>query len=127
MGYPAFCAAGSADQDFRWRAGGVGEKFDKGVLGCGGEEDCGGGGDGTATVWESATGKMLHKLPGHKGTVNDVRISPDGSLSMCILPCVTRSIVLTWTHSSLGEHGQNYVAWGAAKMTKECEPSRKVT
>ena len=41
-----------------------------------------GGGDGTATVWDNASGKMLHKLPGHKGTVNDVRISPDGSMSM---------------------------------------------
>lgn len=40
-----------------------------------------GGGDGTATVWDVAGDKMLHKLPGHKGTVNDVRISPDGSLS----------------------------------------------
>ena len=40
-----------------------------------------GGGDSTATVWDAEGGKMLHKLPGHKGTVNDVRISPDGSLS----------------------------------------------
>lgn len=39
-----------------------------------------GGGDGTVTVWENKSGKMLHKLPGHKGTVNDVRISPDGSM-----------------------------------------------
>lgn len=39
-----------------------------------------GGADGTATVWESKSGKMLHKLPGHKGSVNDVRISPDGSM-----------------------------------------------
>lgn len=39
-----------------------------------------GGGDGTATVWEARSGKMLHKLPGHKGTVNDCRISPDGSM-----------------------------------------------
>jgi Prp8 binding protein len=31
-------------------------------------------------VWERQSGKMLHKLPGHKGTVNDVRISPDGSM-----------------------------------------------
>lgn len=38
------------------------------------------GGDGSVTVWENASGKMLHKLPGHKGTVNDVRISPDGSM-----------------------------------------------
>lgn len=39
-----------------------------------------GGGDGTVTVWESKGGKLMHKLPGHKGTVNDVRISPDGSM-----------------------------------------------
>lgn len=40
-----------------------------------------GGGDGTVTIWDSGSGKMLHKLPGHKGTVNDARISPDGTLS----------------------------------------------
>ncbi|KXT05771.1 hypothetical protein AC578_1023 [Pseudocercospora eumusae] len=39
-----------------------------------------GGGDGTVTIWNSKDGRMLHKLPGHKGTVNDVRISPDGSM-----------------------------------------------
>lgn len=39
-----------------------------------------GGGDGTVTVWEAKSGKMLQKLPGHKGTVNDVRFSPDGSM-----------------------------------------------
>ena len=39
-----------------------------------------GGGDGTVTIWNSASGKLLHKLPGHKGTVNDARISPNGSL-----------------------------------------------
>ncbi|KAF1825659.1 U5 snRNP-specific protein-like factor [Dissoconium aciculare CBS 342.82] len=39
-----------------------------------------GGGDGTATVWDVQSGRLLHKLPGHKGTVNDVRISPDGSM-----------------------------------------------
>lgn len=40
-----------------------------------------GGGDGTVTIWDEKDGKILHKLPGHKGTVNDVRISPDGSMS----------------------------------------------
>jgi Prp8 binding protein len=39
-----------------------------------------GGGDGTVTVWNNLDGKILHKLPGHKGAVNDVRISPDGSM-----------------------------------------------
>lgn len=35
-----------------------------------------GGGDRTVVVWEVRTGKLLHKLPGHKGAVNDVRFSP---------------------------------------------------
>ena len=42
-----------------------------------------GGGDGTVTVWEAGSGKMAQKMPGHRGTVNDVRISPDGSMGMC--------------------------------------------
>ena len=45
-----------------------------------GRKAAAGAGDGTVTVWDSESGKMLQKLPGHKGTVNDVRISPDGSL-----------------------------------------------
>lgn len=35
-----------------------------------------GAGDGTAVVWSNETGKLLYKLPGHKGTINDVRFSP---------------------------------------------------
>jgi Prp8 binding protein len=36
-----------------------------------------GSGDRSVVVWESKTGKLLYKLPGHKGTVNDVRFSPN--------------------------------------------------
>jgi WD40 repeat protein/class 3 adenylate cyclase/type II secretory pathway predicted ATPase ExeA len=36
--------------------------------------------DGTATVWETATGKRLLTLRGHEGKVNGVAFSPDGSL-----------------------------------------------
>jgi Prp8 binding protein len=35
-----------------------------------------GAGDGTAVVWNSETGKLLYKLPGHKGTVNCAELSP---------------------------------------------------
>jgi WD40 repeat protein/class 3 adenylate cyclase len=38
------------------------------------------GKDGTATVWETATGQRLLTLTGHKGDVNGVAFSPDGSL-----------------------------------------------
>ncbi len=34
-----------------------------------------GSGDGTAMVWDAQSTKMLYKLPGHKGTVNDVRFA----------------------------------------------------
>lgn len=35
-----------------------------------------GGGDRTVTVWEVETGKVLYKLPGHKGTVTGVDLHP---------------------------------------------------
>lgn len=41
-----------------------------------GERIAAGSGDGTAVIWEAGNGKLLYKLPGHKGTVNDVRFSP---------------------------------------------------
>jgi Prp8 binding protein len=35
-----------------------------------------GAGDGTAVIWNTESGKMLYKLPGHKGTVNCAELSP---------------------------------------------------
>ena len=35
-----------------------------------------GAGDGTAVVWASDTGKLMYKLPGHKGTVNCAEFAP---------------------------------------------------
>ncbi|KAI9797211.1 MAG: hypothetical protein M1833_005620 [Piccolia ochrophora] len=35
-----------------------------------------GSGDRTVVIWDTKTGKLLYKLPGHKGTVNDARFSP---------------------------------------------------
>jgi len=32
--------------------------------------------DHSVVVWEAHSGKLLYKLPGHRGTVNDVRFSP---------------------------------------------------
>lgn len=45
-----------------------------------------GSGDGSVCVWESRTGKLIYKLPGHRGTVNDVRFAPgEEPISEC--PC----------------------------------------
>jgi Prp8 binding protein len=55
-----------------------------------GEKIAAGSGDRTVVVWDVRTGKMLYKLPGHKGTVNDVRFSPSEepiSKSVALLLC----------------------------------------
>jgi Prp8 binding protein len=41
-----------------------------------GKKIAAGSGDGTTVVWNSETGKLLYKLPGHKGTVNCAELSP---------------------------------------------------
>ena len=41
-----------------------------------GKKVAAGAGDGTAVVWSNETGKLLYKLPGHKGTVNCAEFSP---------------------------------------------------
>ena len=42
-----------------------------------GQRIAAGSGDRTAVVWDAGSGKLLYKLPGHKGTVNDVRFAPN--------------------------------------------------
>lgn len=62
-----------------------------------GDRICAGSGDRTVVVWDVRSGKLLYKLPGHKGTVNDVRFSPtEEPISKTIfqrkvLPLLTRS------------------------------------
>ena len=47
-----------------------------------------GSGDRSVVVWEVRTGRLLYKLPGHKGTVNDVRFSPsEEQISKLIFLC----------------------------------------
>jgi Prp8 binding protein len=41
-----------------------------------GEKIGAGGADGSVAVWDVDSGKLLYKLPGHRGTVNDMRFSP---------------------------------------------------
>ena len=61
-----------------------------------GERIASGSGDGTAIVWEVQSGKLLYKLPGHKGTVNDVRFAPGNEpISKCLLVGVSLIALLT--------------------------------
>ncbi len=41
-----------------------------------GEKIVAGSGDRSVVIWETRSGKLLYKLPGHKGTVNDARFAP---------------------------------------------------
>lgn len=41
-----------------------------------GEKIAAGSGDQSVAIWEARSGKLLNKLPGHRGAVNDVRFSP---------------------------------------------------
>ena len=41
-----------------------------------GDRIAAGSGDRSVVIWETRSGKLLYKLPGHKGTVNDVRFAP---------------------------------------------------
>ncbi|KAL9634182.1 MAG: hypothetical protein Q9164_004246 [Protoblastenia rupestris] len=47
-----------------------------------------GSGDGSVCVWENRSGNLIYKLPGHKGTVNDMRFSPGTEpISKLFFPC----------------------------------------
>jgi len=37
-----------------------------------------GAGDGTVVIWSNDSGKLMYKLPGHKGAVNCAEFCPDG-------------------------------------------------
>lgn len=67
-----------------------------------GEKIAAGSGDRSVVVWEAKTGKLLYKLPGHKGTVNDVRFSPNDEPISEYIPCLQASAqFLTWSQSFL--------------------------
>lgn len=54
--------------------------MEKNLLGASWDSDgrriAAGSGDGTVMVWSSDNGKLLYKLPGHKGTVNCAEFAP---------------------------------------------------
>lgn len=81
-----------------------------------GDKIAAGSGDNTVVVWDVKTGKLLYKLPGHKGTVNDVRFTPnDEPISefsirppSTVLLCLTGAVVSASSDRNLmlGELGR---------------------
>ena len=70
-----------------------------------GKKIAAGSGDRSVTVWETSSGKLLNKLPGHKGTVNDVRFHPGeepiGQFRFSLFPRL-RSVCLYVRHAICG-------------------------
>lgn len=58
-----------------------------------GDKICAGAGDRTVVVWETRNGRLLYKLPGHKGAVNDVRFSPSEE-TIIVSGSTDRNIIL---------------------------------
>ncbi|KAK2068823.1 hypothetical protein P8C59_003440 [Phyllachora maydis] len=52
-----------------------------------------GAGDGTVVIWSSDTGKLLYKLPGHKGAVNSAEFSP-GTAPIILSASSDRTLLL---------------------------------
>lgn len=74
-----------------------------------------GSGDGSVCVWESRTAKLIYKLPGHRGTVNDVRFAP-GEEPISKYCCgIDESTVLTWA-SCERKLGSEFDTGGAWKL-----------
>jgi len=59
-----------------------------------GEKIGAGGADGSVAVWDVDSGKLLYKLPGHRGTVNDMRFSPKVSEPIIISASSDKSLLL---------------------------------
>ncbi len=69
-----------------------------------------GAGDGTVAIWSNDNGKLLYKLPGHKGTVNCAEFAPGADpISKSSHPAwICRVLLLTALTSSLGLFRSDY-------------------
>ncbi|TKA78615.1 hypothetical protein B0A49_02101 [Cryomyces minteri] len=63
-----------------------------------------GSGDCSVVVWEANSGKLLYKLPGHRGAVNDVRFGPGDEPLLVSGSSDHLSIALTNHHLALPLH-----------------------
>jgi Prp8 binding protein len=90
-----------------------------------------GSGDQSVAIWETKTGKLLNKLPGHRGTVNDVRFHPRGEPICKYLRMLTlfsfRVLESLWSRlssSSLYSPVQRFCALGVWKC--DCPNDRSL-
>lgn len=77
-----------------------------------GQRIAAGSGDRTVVVWDARTGKLLNKLPGHRGAVNDVRFHPGGA-PLRKWNMLSRGIISLIHSSRYRLFGLQDSAWGA--------------
>lgn len=58
--------------------------------------------DGTAKLWDAASGRLLHTLAGHEGAVQDVAFAPDGRL---LYTAGSDWEIMVWDVASGGQRG----------------------
>lgn len=74
-----------------------------------GERVAVGSGDGSVSVWEVRSGKLVYKLPGHKGTVNDVRFAPGEEPISKSFPFPYRRLSANWKTVVSGSSDRNLI------------------
>lgn len=73
--------------------GGIEKNLIKASWSANGKRIAAGAGDGTVVIWNSTTGKLQYKLPGHKGSVNCAELTP-GSDPIVISGSSDRTLLL---------------------------------
>lgn len=73
-------------------------------------------GDGTVLVWSSETGKLMYKLPGHKGAVNCAEFTPsnDPIRKFCQVTGAYSMGIFANISSAFGIFRSDYAAWRVA-------------
>ena len=78
-----------------------------------------GSGDGSVCIWETRTAKLIYKLPGHRGTVNDMRFAPgDEPISKFFFPLLlsNEASILTILTSRERKLGSKYHTWRTGEL-----------
>lgn len=100
-------------------ASGIEKNLLKATFDASGQRIAAGSGDRpfAVVVWETRTGKLLHKLPGHAGAVNDVRFSPtNDGIGECSYLTLRPTIFTNLLYSLVWLDRQKYYARGARKV-----------
>ena len=81
-----------------------------------------GSGDGSVCVWEARTSKLVYKLPGHRGTVNDVRFAPGNEpiSESTLLHCAGIFLTDDSCERLIGSKSHTWRTWKLASIRIVC-------